>query len=443
MVVSLIRSAACFAGGVLALVACAPDVEDTAPEEAEEPVLFPPNAAWAEDPLWDLAAPATFRVELPVEDWDTALWDIMPVGDACAPRPYLKGRVVFVDPTDGVEEIWDDVGVRWRGRSALKQDLNETRLGIKLSFDEFSSGRKFYGLQKINLMGTEGDHSQLREQFALRIARDLGIAAPRSSYVHLFVNDVYMGYYPMTEEADDTRYLRNHFGEDNGSLFKVKGYCGGRGSFEDLGDDPLLYTPYDPRAGTPDSAVEDDILPIIRCLRLRDDAEFTTCIEEHLDVENWLTEIAVDVVLPDIDGMIGTGQNYMMYKRADTGLFEIWPWDKDLALSEDNLDPWGDLTGFHPDWAPDFKNRLGDRLVHVYKQRYCDIVLEVAHRYDPARLVPEVRRHEALMRPWMASDPWTDMTRWVHRVDDVVRVIEGHHPFVEDQAYSCIFLNED
>lgn len=422
-----------FAGGLgLLLLGCTDGNTSTADTGV------PPNPEWADDPLWDLDAPPTFRVTLPQDDWEAALWDIVPTDD-CESRQYTQGDVVFVNPVDGSEETVDQVGVRWRGHSALSGGEN-SRAGLKLSFNEYVPGREFHDLRKVNLMGTEGDYTAMREHLALRIARDMGIEAPRSTYAHLVVNDVYMGFYPMTEEADDERYVKNHFDDPTGSLLKVEGYCGGRGDFEDVGPDPLDYIQtYDPKGATPDTAIEDDLFPLIACVNEASDAAFEACIPGLVDVENFLTEIAVDVVLPDIDGFIGAGQNYMIYKEADTGLFVIWPWDKDLALDDANLaDSW-DLAGVHPTWADDFRNLLGDRLVRTWRSEYCAQVLRVADRYDPATFLPELETHRALIDPWIQADPWQDAERWGWITDDVVELVAVRHPDIVARATACDF----
>ncbi len=399
---------------------------------------IPPNEGWADDPLWDLDAPPTFRVSVPVEDWEGALWDLLP-SDDCDRREYLEGEVTFVNPVDGSEESWDQVGMRWRGHSAL--DIDEfSRVGVKLSFNEFVPGREFYDLRKVNLLGTEGDYSAMREHLALRVSRDLGIQAPRSTYAHLFINDVYMGFYPMTEEADDEPYLKNHFADASGSLLKVEGYCGGRGDFAYEGPDSDDYLEtYEPKGETLDTAIQDDLLPLIECVNGMADEAFEACIVDRVDVENWLLEIAIDVVLPDVDGMIGAGHNFMIYREPETGLFIIWPWDKDLALDEANLDPGWDLGGLHPFWASDFESLLGVQLLETFREDYCAQVLEVAERYDPAVLLPELEEHRELLAPWIEADPWLDSERWGWITDDVVEVIETRHPDIVDRAQACDF----
>jgi hypothetical protein len=413
----------------LPLVACTPAVLDTLDSDRPEDTDLPVQRA--SDPLWDLGGSPTFYVDLPVDDWEAALWELAPEpGDRCPARPYLEGEVTFHNPMTGVKEYWPQVGVRWRGQSALNGGEN-ARVGLKLSFNEFMAGREFHSLRKVNIMGTEGDYSLMREHLALRVARDLGIEAPRSTYAHLYVNDVYMGFYPMSEEADDNRYLVNHFDDPTGSLFKVEGYCGGRGAFADVGPDPLDYIrTYDPKGSTPDSAIVDDLFPLIACVNDPDDDVFRDCVRELVDVENWLLEIALDVVLPDVDGMIGAGQNYMIYKRPETGKFIIWPWDKDLAMDDANLDPNWDITGVHPNWAPDFRNLLGDRLVHTFVPEYCRAVAKVMERYEPDSFVPELEEHRAFLAPMIEGDPWMQMGLWGHVTDDIVEYIPVHHRVV-------------
>ena len=234
----------------------------------------------ADDPLWDPDHPPVFRLTFASDDWEAQLQAAIDGLDdiQCDDRIYLQADLVFDNPETGESETWDQVGVRYRGHSALTTGTDENSwIGIKISFEEFVPGRDFYGVEKINLMGSEGDSSLLREHFALELLRDAGVPAPRSTWALLYVNGVYQGIFPHTEEPDDQVYLDNRFDDPSGNLYKVSGYCGPTANFEYWGEDTHAYVEtYVPDAGTDEEDLADDLIPLLRCTTEATDDAFRT-----------------------------------------------------------------------------------------------------------------------------------------------------------------------
>jgi spore coat protein CotH len=394
----------------------------------------------ADDPLWDLSHPPTYRLHVEDADWQGLLTDLLPadyLDDDCFERTYAPAQLVFMNPVDGAEETYEDVGVRWRGQSSLEDlDAADARVGIKLSFNEFVQGRRFHDTRKINLLGTEGDHSAMHEWLALQVMREQDVPAPRSTFAMLYVNDEFQGLYPQSEEPDDEPYLENHFGDDKGSLYKVSGYCGGRGRFEWDGDDPADYVEtYVPKAGTLDEAMTADLLPMLQCANSDSDEDFEGCIGDWIDVHEFMREMAVDAVMPDGDGLAGNGQNFMLYFVPQDQRFAVYPWDKDQAFVLDDLATDG-IFDFHPDWWSG-ESVLVDRLRSVYRTAYCEAVLDAADRVDPDDLVPLVEQTRSFLEPYLEADPFVDVESWSWAVADMIDTIESRHPQVVEEAESC------
>lgn len=412
-------AAAC---GFLSLVGC------------KEPLELPPGTpdGPADDDVWDVRYVPTFSVTTEEADWYGALTALLPA-DECDDRAYLAVDVAYENPRTGETEQYTDVGMRFRGHSAL---TDGQRWGFKLNFDEFNPEQDFHGLSNLNLLGTEGDYSLLRERLAQDVMRAAGIPAPRVGHVQLVVNGEYQGVFPFPEEQDDQAYLTAHFEDDSGSLYKVGGYCGGRADFEDRGDDIDRYnTRYEPKAGTEEEQIWEDIYPLLQCAG-EDDAGLMTCLPTHVDVDEWLTEMAVDMVLPDVDGMAGAGQNFMLYKDPGRGTFVVYPWDKDQAFSTSAAVS-SSIWDLHPDWAD--PPTLTLRMRELWDADFCAEVERVAALADPGELAGQIQQIVAYLEEPMSRDPWYASTgrNWSADVGALESGLEAHILAAAAEARAC------
>lgn len=390
----------------------------------------------ADEPVFDPLAVPVYRLDFDGGDWKDQLAEAFdPTG--CDDRTYVRADLVYENPMTGEKELYEDVGVRYRGHNIYDE---ENRQGFKLSFDEFVEGRTFHeGLEKINLLGTEGDPTLLHERLALQLVRSLDIPGPRVNHALLYVNGSFMGVFPNSEEADDSVFLTNHFEVDSGSLYKVKGYCGYRAELAYEGTDPTPYLEtYEPKAGTDPEDMQADLIPFLECASTTDDAAFRSCIETWIDVDLWLKEIAIDVVLPDVDGMAGAGQNFLMYFDPAIQRFVVYPWDKDLAFFTTTLNAGdGSIWNLHPAWLEGSTPALIDRLRTVYREEFCDAVVQAADRYDPKTLGPQIDELEELLDRHIRRDPFIEREAWKWSLQELKTTIETRHPEVLAEATEC------
>lgn len=402
------------------------DTGEAKPDPSELEPLPP-----ASDPLWDPASPPTFRMSFDSADWEDQLWALIDPEDDCAERTYLPAQATFVSPVDGDIIPLGQVGVRHRGHSGLDVDSNG-RLGFKIKVNEYQQGAELFELERLNLLGTEGDHSQMREYLALRMARQLGLPAPRSNYAFLYVNDAYMGLYPFTEEPDDDAFLRNHLG-GSGSLYQVSGYCGRDGDFTYESDEPEDYwDTYEPEADTDPEAMRDDLIPLITCAN---GSDFDGCIDDWIDADSFMQLTALDMVLPDVDGMAPAGQNFMLHYGAQG--FVPYPWDKDQAFTVYNATS-DSIFAVHPTWDADFWSHVSNNLMDHRRAEYCETVLQVAVYYDPDGDLGAAHADRMdFMAPYMAIEPHLDADRWGWISDDLIEVVRERHPKVVAEAQAC------
>lgn len=381
----------------------------------------------ADDPVWDPQSLPIYKLTLP-SDWEAQLTAAIPT-DECADRASILGQLDYANPQSGKSEHYTDVGVRYRGHSALSEGQ---RFGFKLLFDAPDPDARFHDEKHINLLGTEGDFSLLHERLALGLMDSMGVPAGKVIHSRVYVNDAFLGIFPVSQEPDDQAFVDDHFEKEGGHLYKVAGYCGGSGDFEyksaDAGDYDEKYVA---KAGTLPEDATSDLIPLLQCAA-GNDAALQTCLPTHIDVEEWLTEMAVDAVLPDIDGLAGAGQNFMLYHDPVTSTFVVYPYDKDQSFYTSSLES-DSIFDFHPPWAE--PSTLSLRMRELWKADYCARVDETVDAY--AKIPAKVDDLIEFLRPYMATDPYIDPHSWEAQAADIKAIVPSHGAEVRDQAEAC------
>ncbi|MFN7142478.1 MAG: CotH kinase family protein [Myxococcota bacterium] len=399
-----------------------------------------PEDTSTEDPaaLWESPELPRFSLTFEEEDWEDALAALIRTGN-CDERPYLRGDLVFHNPLSGREERWNDVAVRYRGRSALTVPNygSDNRWGIKIDFEEHVEDRRFHGAERINLLGTEGDYSLLRERVALERMREAGLPAPRASHALLEVNGEPLGVFPLVEEADDRAFLDAHFGEDQGHLYKVAGYCHGT-DLDYNGEDVDDYEGFEAKGVTTDEDKSGDLVPMFACLETGDSGDtFRTCLEQWVDVDAWLSEIALDMLLTNVDGMSATGQNFMLYRPPD-GRFVFYPYDLDLTFYNPHAATLlsSSIFDLRPTWEPRLPV-LPRKIREAYAPQFCDRVLLFANDPGADGFAARIEDIASEIEDAVEEDPFLSHSKWQDEVERLVDRMRDRHEEVVAEAADC------
>lgn len=399
-----------------------------------------PEDTASKDPaaLWETDTLPVFALTFEEDDWEDALASLVRTGN-CDERSYLTADLVFTNPLSGREERWNDVGVRYRGHSALLEPnhSNDNRWGFKLDFEANAEDRRFHGSERINLLGTEGDYSLLRERVALERMREAGLPAPRANHALLTVNGEPLGVFPLVEEADDRAFLDAHFGEDQGHLYKVGGYCHGT-DLDYVGTDIDDYAGFEAKGVTTDEDKASDLVPMFACLETGDSGEaLRACLETWIDVDAWLTEIALDMVLMNVDGMAATGQNFLLYRPPD-GRFVVYPYDLDLTFYNPNAATLvsNSIFDLRPIWEPRLPV-LPRQIREAWAPEFCDRVNTLATDPGADAFAARVEELAAQIDGAVEDDPFLSHSKWRDSVDQLVERLRDRHADVIDEAGDC------
>ena len=131
-------------------------------------------------------------------------------------------------------EIWEYVGIRFKGNSSLKSTWgsNSLKLPFKLDFDEFegvypeTEDQRFYGFKQLSFSSGFKDDSLLREKVAADIFREAGVPSAQTAFYSVTIDygegPVYFGLFTAVEVVDDT-VIETQFSNDNGNVYKPEG----------------------------------------------------------------------------------------------------------------------------------------------------------------------------------------------------------------------------
>lgn len=232
---------------------------------------------------------------------------------------YLKGNIVF----DGT--AYNDVGIKFKGNSSYSNPSDKK--SFKVDMNEFVSGQDVNGLKKFNLNNGFKDPTFLREKMALDFCQEHGLAAPRCAYARVYINGTYWGLYMFVEEMDNGTFLKQHYNNKQGNMFKGDP----SGDLKWLGSTPSLY--YSKYELKTNETVNDwsDLVEFID--KINNSGSFTyDSLETILNTTDFIKHWAVSNMFVNLDSYIGSGHNYFIYHDTLSDKFEWLTWDVNEAF---------------------------------------------------------------------------------------------------------------
>jgi spore coat protein H len=354
---------------------------------------FPPNI-----PVFDSSVVA--RVDITINP-DTLDWLYDHV------ESDLEFHATFQFDNGTINETMDNIGFRLRGNTSRYSQ----KKSFKVSFNTFEAGRKFYGLEKMNLNGEHNDPSVIRARICWDWLRAMNVPAPRSTHARVYINGNYYGLYIIVENIDE-EFAKSRFGNKDGNLYK----CLYPADLKYLGANPDLYklTNGNRRVYelTQNEELDDysDLANFISVLNNTPLQNLETELQKIFNLNDYLKIMALDVITGNWDGYIYNKNNFYLYHNTRTGRFEYIPYDLDNTLGIDWLDrDWGTRNIY--DWeqhAPEVRP-LYTRLLDVPAIRdqysfYMKQLLDLLS--DEDSLFAAIDQVRIMITGSVASDPY-------------------------------------
>jgi spore coat protein CotH len=218
------------------------------------------------------------------------------------------------------------IGVRFKGNSSFQR--NGIKKPFKLDFNEYDDNASFLGLKKLNLNNGDLQPDFVREKLLHDLAGKY-VAALRSVFVRLYINGVYYGLYLAVEQPDKVMMQSRYGDDEDGNLYEAEEQMGGtsRPTLAWLGSNQSAYENVY-LLKTNESA--NDFSGLVRFLDILNNtalAEFPAKLETICDVENWLTGMAANNLVVNLDSYLGVGAEYYLYHRSSDNRFVHIQWD--------------------------------------------------------------------------------------------------------------------
>ncbi len=312
----------------------------------------------------------------------------------------------FVFANGTVTDTLENVGFRLRGNTSRSAN----KKSFKIDINAFAPGRKYYGVQKINLNGQHNDPTSARAKICADLADRLKIPSLRTNHVELYINHNYYGLYSNVEHVDQN-YVKKRFGNKNGNLYK----CLYPADLNYKGDNPNSYKEiifgrrnYDLKSNRYADDYS-DFANFIKVLNLTSDANLPCELEKVFNVDLYLKTIVFDILTGNWDGPIYNKNNFYLYHNQATDLFEYIPFDLDNTLGIDWLNQdWGNRNIY--EWSQTGETRpIYNRLMQnvEYRDRFSYYLQEILlNIYNEAELYPYLDSIRSKLKSFVQDDTY-------------------------------------
>ncbi len=244
-------------------------------------------------------------------------------------------------------------GEDWSNPSGRK---TATKLSIKINFNWNSNGKKFYGLNKLQLHSQNNDPSQMRDRLGYWLYRQMGVPAPRSIHARVIINGEYYGLYALIEQIDDA-FTAQNFTDGSGNVYKEIWPTDENGKARESCD--FLRNLKTNTSGVPQTKIMSDFAKSIQ--NSESDESLKANIEKYMNIDQIISYAVVDYTIRNDDGAFhwycdenGCGNhNFYWVEEPSKNKIHLIPWDMDNAF--DNIiqdmnpvtpiaDGWGEKT---------------------------------------------------------------------------------------------------
>lgn len=207
--------------------------------------------------------------------------------------------------------VYTNVSVQLKGAAGSFRAIDD-KPAFTLNFDKLAKGQRFHGLAKMSLNNSVQDPTYIAEQFSREMFLKAGVPVPRAAHARVELNGRDLGLYVLVE-GWDKEFLKRHFKNTKGNLYDG-------GFIKDVDDKDGLSTnsgeyPKDQsaRLALAEAAKEPNL------------ANRLARLEQTLDVDRFLSYLAMDVMLWDWDGYAINRNNWRLFHDQHTGKMVFMP----------------------------------------------------------------------------------------------------------------------
>ncbi|MHA3770366.1 CotH kinase family protein [Verrucomicrobiota bacterium sgz303538] len=351
----------------------APGVAAPAPSAQPQPKLAKPDKDRRQINDFFIEAPIpTLTFDFEPEEWEYLKRDA---------RRYAEAKM-----TDEKGKVIKGVAVKCKGSAGSFQGP-EAKPGLTVSMNKYKGADRWRGFAKWHLNNGAQDGTYLMEQIAGEMARKAGVPASRCGHAFVKFHGRDLGLY-VFKEAFDKDFLSCIFPNPEGDLYDGGFVADIRPEMEKDQGDRLNVA---------------NVKELIEACREGDQQKKWARVEKIVDVDKFISFLAMEAILCHWDGYNFNRNNYRVYFDADSGkaIFFLHGMDQtfgdtNAGIVRDSGAMVGQAVMSNPAWKA------------LYRERVEKIYTEVLKPIDWAARVVEVGENVkaalALKNPQQAKD---------------------------------------
>lgn len=328
--------------------------------------------------------------------------DLKRMHDALPERIYVPGQFRWGDVR------LQNVAIRYKGNSSSQPNA-PFKKSFLIKFGEYVKSQRFLGLNRVALDNGIQFGGLFSEVLILEVLRDLGVPVSRANYAKVYVNGQYKGVYVNVERIDEC-FVQRSFEDPSGVLYKV--HMGGPGAdLGVVGADPAVYGMAFEAKTHKETAGFHDLAQLIVDINGTSDQDIVAKLEEVLELDDFLSQMAVLVLAGAFDQYTGwQPHNYYLYHEPRSDRWSYIPWDLDVGFVADAFGHVPVLEAWNANYPIPVKPRpLLERIVNneTLLARYREKALHVLETYfHPERIERRLDELYALIKDDLAEDPF-------------------------------------
>jgi spore coat protein CotH len=286
--------------------------------------------------------------------------------------------------------VYTNVTLHLKGAAGSFRPFDD-KPALTLNFNKNAHGQRFHNYSKISLNNSVQDPTYLCEALCRELYEKAGVPAPQASWATVMINTRDLGLYVMLEGANKD-FLKRHFKNVKGNLYDG-GFCQEVNPNLDVnsGDNP------------------DDHSDLRRLLAAVSDPDVNnrwTRLNQVLDMDRFVTSLAIEVIMCHWDGYAMNRNNYRLYHDLDHDRMIFIPHGMDqmfgLPQWEHRFPPEGSIQpGMKGAFARAvMANSIGREMYYARMQQL------MTNLFQEDRLLARVHEMDGRIRPTLAAyDP--------------------------------------
>lgn len=219
--------------------------------------------------------------------------------------------------------VYTNVVVHLKGAAGSFRSVDDNP-GLTLNFDKSAPGQSFHGLHKLSLNNSVQDRSFLDEKICRELFEAAGVPVPRAGHAVVELNGRNLGLRVLIE-GFGKHFLKRYFSNTKGNLYDggfVQDITGRLGV--NSGDDPR------DRSG---------LRALISAVRETDPKTRLARLEQTLDMERFLSYLAMDIIECDWDGYAMNHNNWRLFHDLDSNKMIFMPHGLDQMFGVQRATP--------------------------------------------------------------------------------------------------------